>query len=580
MLVRPYAPSADSRRASVRLRTRGKFMPREYGVPLNRSIFSRHASRTTQVPKVAIVPVVAKIGASFRRAAPGDLHFYGQRCAQRRGRRGPDGRWSCAATTAAPRLHRDPIMAERTFSLLIVSPDRTLLRRLTRFLDVFGYEVRQATNASQAEAAAEAGPVDFLLVDSALGKQSATVCRAVRKGGASGYTYALLLSQQPETTELTEALDCGFDDFLAKPIVFGELLSRLRAGARVIEFERRLAEQQESDAVTRLPGTQALLTRIKETCQSRGKGDKAALVVADIDFFRRLQRRLGGAASEKLVAEAAKRLKSADKAQEWFALGIDRFATLVERQSEAEAAKWAESFLARVFGQPLVWGEEKLQFSASAGVAELNSQQPPQRILDRAVAALALAKASGRGSAATARDVDEDQETWTQLAAGGNLFASTRARDVMSHCPVLLCVDDALEQAQTLLAQTCLAVIPAVDHDGRYAGVVTAEQFDQRRSQPAKPRASGSVRLVKHVMQSDVPKFDETATLSELMEFFTGDGSPFAVVLRDRRPTGVVFCQSLAALNERLSPRHFAPTTPYAPTSDYLLVTDGTTADA
>src|SRR5262245_24066289 len=121
-------------------------------------------------------------------------------------------------------------MAERTFSLLIVSPDRTLLRRLTRFLDVFGYEVRQAVQANQAEAAAEAGRVDFLVVDSALGKQTAQICRGVRRGIGEGYTYALLLTQDPEASELTEALDGGFDDFLAKPVIFGELLSRLRVG--------------------------------------------------------------------------------------------------------------------------------------------------------------------------------------------------------------------------------------------------------------------------------------------------------------------------------------------------------------
>ena len=54
------------------------------------------------------------------------------------------------------------------------------------------------------------------------------------------------------------------------------------------------------------------------------------------------------------------------------------------------------------------------------------------------------------------------------------------------------------------------------------------------RGRQTKSRTSGSFRLVKQVMLTDVPRFDETATLSELMEFFTGDGSPFAIVVRDR----------------------------------------------
>ena len=481
-------------------------------------------------------------------------------------------------------------MAERTFSLLIVSPDRTLLRRLTRFLDVFGYEVRQAVQAQQAEAAVEAGRVDFLVVDAGLGKQTAQICRAVRRSAAEGYTYALLLTQDPQASELTEALDGGFDDFLAKPVVFGELLSRLRTGVRVLEFERRLVEQRQSDPTTGLSTATALLAQIRERLTVSPTGSSgalsklaksASLVVVDIDFFRRLQRRLGRTASDKLAAAVAERLRTAANGQTWYSLGIDQFATLADQKSEKDAAEWAESWLREVFQQEFTWGTEKLLVSASAGIAELVPDQPAQKTLDKALAALQLAKASGRGCAAASRDVEEDQETWTQLAAGGNLFTSTRARDVMIPCPLQLSIDDSLEQAQSAFDQTRLAAIAVVDADGRFAGIVTGEQMEERKSRSGpKPRASGSVRLLKHVMIADVPKFEESATLSELMEFFTGDGSPLAVIVRDRRPTGIVFCQALAAMNERLTPRHFAPATPYSQASDYLIVPDTTAAEA
>ncbi len=482
-------------------------------------------------------------------------------------------------------------MADRTFSLLIVSSDRTLLRRLTRFLEVFGYEVRQAVHAAGAEAAVEAGRVDFLVVDGALGKQTAQICRAVRRGTAEGYTYALLLTKDAEANDLTEALDGGFDDFLSAPLVFGELLSRLRAGVRVLEFERRLMEQRECDPTTGLSTSSALLAQLRDrltvfgqtgTSAPLGKLAKSAsLVVVDVDFFRRLQRRLGNTASQKLAAAAAERLYAHNKSQTWYALGIDRYAALIDHKTEKEGAEWAKGVLNELFQPEFTWGPEKIQLSASAGVAELVPDQQPQKILDRALAALQLAKASGRGSAAASREVEEDQETWTQLAAGGNLFATTRARDVMIPCSIHLGVDDTFEQAQSVFDQTRLSAIPVVDGEGRFAGLITSEQFGDRRSRSsAKPRASGSVRLLKQVMVADVAKFDESATLSELMEFFTGDGSPLAVVVRERRPTGIVFCQSLAALNERLTPQHFAPTTPYFQASDYLLVPDSTAVEA
>jgi CheY-like chemotaxis protein len=61
-------------------------------------------------------------------------------------------------------------MNPRPFTILIVSPDRTTLRRLSKFLDVFGYDVRQATDGPQALAAVEAARPDFLILDGSSGQ--------------------------------------------------------------------------------------------------------------------------------------------------------------------------------------------------------------------------------------------------------------------------------------------------------------------------------------------------------------------------------------------------------------------------
>ena len=73
-------------------------------------------------------------------------------------------------------------MNARPFTILIVSPDRVHLRRLSRFLDVFGYDVRQAIDASAALAASEAAAPDFLIVDGSSGEPAdVQLCRSVRR---------------------------------------------------------------------------------------------------------------------------------------------------------------------------------------------------------------------------------------------------------------------------------------------------------------------------------------------------------------------------------------------------------------
>src|SRR5688572_3874032 len=101
-------------------------------------------------------------------------------------------------------------MNPRPFSILIISPDRVTLRRLSRFLDVFGYEVRQATDAAQALAASESQRPDFLILDNSSGQPAELqICRAIRRVWTHGYTYALLLSKRPEVADVTAALEQG-----------------------------------------------------------------------------------------------------------------------------------------------------------------------------------------------------------------------------------------------------------------------------------------------------------------------------------------------------------------------------------
>ena len=119
-------------------------------------------------------------------------------------------------------------MTHRPLTILLVSGNRLLLRRMSRFLDVFGYQVLQAADAVQAIAAAESAAPDFLIVDAA-GDSPASLqlCRNVRRLATDNYMYSLLLASDPDFANLTEALEAGFDDFLLHPLVFGELLARL-----------------------------------------------------------------------------------------------------------------------------------------------------------------------------------------------------------------------------------------------------------------------------------------------------------------------------------------------------------------
>src|SRR5262249_49944633 len=67
--------------------------------------------------------------------------------------------------------------------------------------------------------------------------------RRMRGGEHSRYVYVILLTAKSQKEDLVQGMEAGADDFLSKPFDRDELRVRLRAGERVIELERTLAEQ-------------------------------------------------------------------------------------------------------------------------------------------------------------------------------------------------------------------------------------------------------------------------------------------------------------------------------------------------
>jgi diguanylate cyclase (GGDEF)-like protein len=469
-------------------------------------------------------------------------------------------------------------MNPRAFAILIVSPDRTTLRRLSKFLEVFGYDVRQATDGAEAIAAAESSQPDFLILDGSSGKPAdLQLCGQVRAVWPDRYTCTLLLVERPEIADITAALELGCDDFLAAPIVFGELLSRLRTGARVLEFERRLSEQAGLDATTGLADKAALAATLARRA-STAKGTAGWLALIDPDYFQRFTDRYGRRPAQDLLRQVAGKVTEVCGSDGIAAsLGDDRFAVLLPASGGETAIAWAEQALAALAETTFTLNEQPLKLTASCGLTEIGVGEALDVILARAQRSLQLAKSSGRNCVVTSTEVDRDAEKWAEIAADGKLFSTTQARDVMSPCPVLVHLDETLDQAHALLQLANLPSAPVVDGDGRLAGLVTLDQLAAARLRHPKPRggsSNSSVRLVRQVMSTDVTKFDEATPLATLMDFFTGENAPLAVVCREKRPRGLIHCQGLAALNDRLTADHFVATRPRTGSSEDLLVPD------
>ena len=156
---------------------------------------------------------------------------------------------------------------------------------MSRFLQMFNYDVTQASCFEQAEVALHGVTPDFLIVDAQIAEKHHLQSLRGTLANHRQYTFLFLLVESSDEDRLAEALEAGVDDFLAKPMVYGELLARLRAAARSLEYERRVREQSAIEQITGLLSEQAFRQRVESELQVAGPAETLACAVLDIDFM-------------------------------------------------------------------------------------------------------------------------------------------------------------------------------------------------------------------------------------------------------------------------------------------------------
>ena len=398
------------------------------------------------------------------------------------------------------------------------------------------------------------------------------LCRALCGQDWPSHVYTLLLVEEPQSREMVEALESGVDDFLCKPLVFGELLARLRAGARVLEYERRARRQAGVDPPTGLPSRAAFLDRIQAAAApAQGRSVSLACISLDLDFFRAFGHSHGSPAGDHVLRAVAETLRGLCQEGETPAcFGEDHFCVLLPDASEVEATQWAERAHAAIGQLEFKVGEPASTITASLGLAAGKAGDcSPEELVERADEALQSAKRSGRDCVVRHSDLDDESKAWTMLAAPGKLFERTLARDVMTPSTLTIEPDEPVAQAAALLRQSQLTAIPVVDENGKLVGLVSETSVPAGRADIER-----SSRRVRDVLSLDPPRYDEETTFAALMDFFTRDSRSLIVITHQDRPTGVVTRASLAALSEPLTSDSFAASRPYSGTSDYLLVAE------
>ncbi|MEY8875807.1 MAG: diguanylate cyclase, partial [Leptothrix sp. (in: b-proteobacteria)] len=184
----------------------------------------------------------------------------------------------------------------------------------------------------------------------------------------------------------------------------GQLLGTVMVFQDVTEtraLSERMSHLAQHDVLTDLPNRVLLQDRIAQCCQ-RGQRDdlRFAVMMLDLDHFKRVNDTLGHAAGDNLLRVVAGRLSNVLRASDTVCrLGGDEFVILLaELPIGDDAADVAEKILHEV-ARPVELGSTVVDLSVSLGIASFPEDgDDPETLMRHADTAMYRAKREGRNS--------------------------------------------------------------------------------------------------------------------------------------------------------------------------------------
>ena len=292
--------------------------------------------------------------------------------------------------------------------VLIADDDPVSRRLLEVSLHHAGYRVISTANGAEALRALDAVNCPRLCVLDWMMPEidGVDVCRIIRERRREPYIYVILLTSKAEQKEIVEGLESGADDYIVKPFNLHELKARLRSGKRILDLEEQLVGAREllrtqatHDSLTALLNRAAILDLLnKELSRAARKNESVAVIMADLDHFKRINDTYGHQAGDAVLHEAARRMQSA--LREYDAIGRyggEEFLIVSAQCGPAEAVNLAERLRECIAARPMIFANESVPITVSLGVAAATGDcARPEELMRAADEALYGAKDRGR----------------------------------------------------------------------------------------------------------------------------------------------------------------------------------------
>jgi len=302
-------------------------------------------------------------------------------------------------------------------AVLIAEDDPIFRRILESWFKKWDYRVTAVANGLaawqllQKEDAPQLAILDWMMP----GMDGIELCRKIRGRDQDVYRYVLLLTAKDDKQDLIAGLEAGADDYLTKPFDVDELRARVRAGRRILDLQAALIRAKNDlqfaaahDPLTGLWNRGAILDLLnREVSRQQRNADALGVIMADIDYFKKINDTHGHLVGDAVLQEVARRLAAGVRPYDVVGrYGGEEFLIVFPGCSAPNLIAGAERLRHCIADQPIETSVGPIPVTLSLGLSSVeqgkNEALDGETFLRAADEALYAAKARGRNRVETA----------------------------------------------------------------------------------------------------------------------------------------------------------------------------------
>jgi diguanylate cyclase (GGDEF)-like protein len=308
----------------------------------------------------------------------------------------------------------------KELSIVIVDDMPDNLRLLTDILKNHGYKVRPAPSGARALATIHKEPPELVLLDIMMPDMDGyEVCRQLKADEGTKDIPIIFLSALNEVFDKVKAFKVGGIDFITKPFQVEEVLARVRTHLTIRAQQKALVLRNEEllqkneliteqaqklelmatrDFLTGLSNRRNFLDRAgQEEMRFKRIGRPFALILLDIDHFKRVNDTFGHACGDEVLCSVSRRIEKALRAQDILARwGGEEFICLLPETGGDGAKSAAEKIRTDMERQRHDCIDDDVPITVTAGVCVYDGSCAIEACIRRADDALYKGKIQGR----------------------------------------------------------------------------------------------------------------------------------------------------------------------------------------